>query len=327
MPMTEAEFAQRIQQKPMATQEQIEAAMPYDARGRRGVKVGGRLVPLMPTAASQPAVAPGAAAVPVGLPANALPPAVDHTGAQTPVKDQGDRPTCVSFAFLAAMEALVKRGQNGREINLSEQYAHWLFMSSQGKTQCEASPFTVQAAHCLQQAGVCEDVLCPYLSAAQVAAACTAPPSAAAHQQATYGLGSSTPLFNRSLAGKSLGNTDYLESMLADDLDVVVGFEGIFGLTDPLTGALDIFRDGSGNPWPAQAGHAMLAVGYTRDPVNPYFVFKNSWLDSAGDGYMKVSYDYLRQYATCGVIPYQVRTDMPVNGNGGGNGAGGGNGG
>ena len=324
MPMTDAEFANRIRQKPVADPARVSDSMPTDGHGHISVRVRNRLVPLMPlgtnklpAGASAPAEHPRLAAI--GVPA-----AVDHTFDQTPVRDQVDRPTCVAFAVLAALEALVKRRHDGLEINLSEQFAYWLCMSSEGKTQCDQGLFTVAAANCLHRHGVCEETLCPYETAERVKAACATKPDALAFQQATFGLGSFTPLYNRGLSGWSVGNTDLLESLLAQDLDIVVGFEGIFGMTDPSSGILDIFRDGNGNPWPAQAGHSMLAVGYTRDPVNSYFLFKNSWPDPTGSGYMKVSYDYLRQYATCGVVPRQVRTNMPVNG--AGNGGVGGNG-
>ena len=318
MPITEAEFDQRIRQKQTADETRIHAFMPTDERGRRSVRVGkNRLVPLMPVGANTPPVGPGTASAPAGLTTTGTPAVVDHTPDQTPVKDQGDRPTCVAFALLAALEALVKRRQRV-DTSLSEQFAHWLFMSSQGQTQCSAGIFTVQAAVYLHQAGVCETTFSAYQTEAQVMAACAEGPSTPARQHATFGLGTFASLFRRSLGGWSIRNTDLLESLLAQDLDVVVGFDGIFGPTDPRTGALDVFLDSSGKPWPAQAGHSMLAVGYTRDPTDPYFVFKNSWLDAGGTGYMKVSYDYVRQYATCGVIPHQVRTDMPVNGHGGG---------
>jgi hypothetical protein len=325
MPMTDAEFRQRIEKKPICSQERLDQSMPIDPRGRKSVRVGNRLVPLMPLDAVRTAAAPKA---PVLAPlAGAGPPAaVDHTKMQTAVKDQRDRPTCVSFALLAALEALLKRRQAGPDINLSEQYSHWLLMASEGKTQCDSGPPTLQAAARLQQAGVCVTDLCSYQNAAAVAAAgCTAPPSPAAQQHAIYGLGSFTPLVNTGLSGTSLGNTDLLEMLLAQDLDVVVEFAGIFGLTTA-EDVLDVFLDGNHKPWPAQAAHTMLAVGYTRDPHDPYFLFKNSWRDPGGNGYMKVSYDYLRTYATAGVVARQVRTDMPVNGagnGGGGNGGGG----
>jgi|ERR1700681_2600555 len=316
MSMTSEDFSLRIKQKPVATLAEIVAAMPPDERGRTTVRVGQTLVPLMPLGINRPPDGGEMANAPAGLASTGTPANVDHRVDQTPAKSQGDRPTCVSFALLAALEALIKRSQK-RELDLSEHFTHWLFMSSQKKTQCETGPYTVQAAMVLHRAGVCLEALCPYQSLSQVAADCGAVPSSDARQHATFGLGSFTSLFNHGLTGWSVGNIDLLESLLAQDVDVVVGFEAIFGLFTE-DGVLDIFTDDAGNPWPARAGHTMLAVGYMRDPANPYFLFKNSWLDPTGNGYMKVSYDFVRHYATCGVVPRQVRSDMPAQaGNGG----------
>jgi len=311
MTMTREAFSSRIQQKPMASAAEIANAMPLDERGRPSVRVGQTLVPLMPLGINQPSEGIEMASAPAGLASTGTPSSVDHRFDQTPVKSQGDRPTCVSFALLAALEALIKRNAK-QEVDLSEHYAHWLFMSSLKRTQCDSGPYTIQAATVLHQSGVCLEAQCPYQGLAQVTADCSGAPSLDAQQHATYGLGSFTPLYDHGFTGWIVANTDLLESLLAQDVDVVIGFEGIFGLFTP-DGILDVFVDGNGNPWPSRAGHTMLAVGYVRDPTNPYFLFKNSWVDPGGDGYMKVSYDFVRQYATCGVVPRQVRTDMLVN--------------
>src|SRR5262245_30854037 len=49
---------------------------------------------------------------------------IDHLPNQTPIKDQEDRGTCVCFASLACLEAILKG--NGNQVILSEQYANWL---------------------------------------------------------------------------------------------------------------------------------------------------------------------------------------------------------
>lgn len=50
-----------------------------------------------------------------------------------PVRDQGQRPTCVAFAGIRAVEILLK--QNGKDQDLSEQYLYWA-----GKPRCQKSP-------------------------------------------------------------------------------------------------------------------------------------------------------------------------------------------
>ena len=57
---------------------------------------------------------------------------VDFRASQTPVKNQLDRGTCVCFASLAVIEAMLKRDTN-KTIDLSEQYANWLFMKNQNR--------------------------------------------------------------------------------------------------------------------------------------------------------------------------------------------------
>lgn len=50
-----------------------------------------------------------------------------------PMKDQGDRPTCVAFAGIRAIEIIL--AQNNRNDDLSEQYLYWA-----GKPDCQKAP-------------------------------------------------------------------------------------------------------------------------------------------------------------------------------------------
>jgi C1A family cysteine protease len=81
---------------------------------------------------------------------------VDHRSTQTSIKDQGDRGTCVCFASLANLEAIVK-AQSDEELDLSEQYANWLFMKQQGRGQCDDGLRTTLAARYLSAYGICEE--------------------------------------------------------------------------------------------------------------------------------------------------------------------------
>jgi Papain family cysteine protease len=54
-------------------------------------------------------------------------------GFSIPVRDQKSRPTCSAFAGVRAMELLLQ--QNGRELDLSEQYFYWA-----SKPKCQQSP-------------------------------------------------------------------------------------------------------------------------------------------------------------------------------------------
>jgi hypothetical protein len=328
MSITEQQLEFRVQHKPQMTAADL-AVVQTDAKQRCFAIVAGRRVRFMPVGAGASAATSGAAGLAGAATAEAglsvlarslaasgvfRPASVDHRAVQTPVKYQEDRATCVAFAILACLEAILKR-RSGREVDLSEQYAHWRFMSDEGKAQCAEGFLAVRGAQSLSRAGVCEEKLCPYEDDAAVASHCSVGPDQAARAKATYGIGKYSPLFDRGLAGWSIKNTDVLEALLAEDLDVVVGFEGMWGLLN--AGVLDVKRDPKGNPWPPQASHAMLAVGYVRDASNPYFIFKNSWGPAVDDaGYVKVSYDYIRVYGQCGFVVHELRTDMPVSSGG-----------
>src|SRR5262245_19262897 len=77
------------------------------------------------------AAAPPANQTNTPTPRRLLPPRVDLSGNQTPIRDQGGRDTCTVFAMTAAIEAAYKR-LYGLNLDLSEQYfnhvqkAFWL---------------------------------------------------------------------------------------------------------------------------------------------------------------------------------------------------------
>ena len=72
------------------------------------------------------------------------PSALDHLARQTPIRNQLDRGTCVCFASLAGIEAILKDRED--EHDLSEQYANWLFMKNLGRDQCDDGLRTTRAA-------------------------------------------------------------------------------------------------------------------------------------------------------------------------------------
>lgn len=78
------------------------------------------------------AITLAACLVPLAQAQAPLPSAVDLTPWQSPVKNQGDRDTCGTFASIAALEALYKR-RYGVTLDLSEQYLnHWAQQSAFG---------------------------------------------------------------------------------------------------------------------------------------------------------------------------------------------------
>lgn len=237
------------------------------------------------------------------------PDVVDHRQNQTPIRDQIDRGTCVCFASLAGIESVLKR-RFRNNVDLSEQYANWLFMVKQGRNQCDDGLRTTIAARYLATEGVCEEHHLPYEDKMQVNSHCHATPPAPALAAANFGIGSYAIIDRLGGHGPSIANPAYLECILDNDHDIVFGTHVAWGRPDD-NGVHDVITDTYGNPLRSRGGHAMLIVGYDRTAPVPYFVCKNSWGDTKGvNGYYYLSYDYLIEYAKSGYLTLTVRNDM-----------------
>ncbi len=241
---------------------------------------------------------------------DSAPVSVDHRLRQTAIRDQDDRGTCVCFASLANLEVLC-RDKNWGTLDLSEQYANWVFMRNEGKTWCDDGIKTTLAARYLSSEGVCIEELCAYEDDATVRTHCATGPDATARQSAKYGFGDYMLIDQLGLNGPSISNTSYLECILHKGHDVVFGTHVAWGNADAGTNIFDVILDQYGNPLPTRGGHAILLVGYDRSGVKPYFIFKNSWGPGQGvGGYYYLSYDYIRQYAKYGYVVFSVRDDL-----------------
>jgi len=244
-----------------------------------------------------------------------LPDSVDHRQFQTPIKDQFDRGTCVCFASLANIESIIKRDE-GKTIDLSEQYANWLFMKEEGKNHCNDGLVTTLSARYLSNNGVCEEALYAYENRATVKTHCMDIPSNSIQQKATYGIGNFVLIDNLGFFGPSISNPQYLEGLLHRNFNIVFGTKVAWGREPDSNKVFDVILDKYGNPLASNGGHAILIVGYDRSGNNgsiPYFIVKNSWSEDFGEnGYMYLSYDYITTYAKYGYIVYNVRQDMPT---------------
>lgn len=237
---------------------------------------------------------------------------VDRRSHQTSIKHQNDRGTCVAFASLANLEAILK-AQGSPDIDLSEHYAYWLFMNFEGRDQCDDALRATLAARYLSMQGVCEEPDCPYEDMITVQKHCTSEPSARAKSNAKYGIEQYALIDRLGSFGPSIANPDYLEAILCNGFDVVFGTHVVWGNPDS-DGVYDVLLDKYGNPQRSgNNGHAMLIIGYNRGASLPYFICKNSWGTEVGiDGYFYLSYDYIRTYAKYGYIARKIRVDMPT---------------
>ena len=329
------EYATRLLAKPFATAQELAMYRPISF-GRSEIEIGEETFKLLDSEeemdnldATERAMADrnvggvfwdSANDTPLGF--GSLPSTVDHRNNQTPIRDQKDRGTCVCFASLAALETLIKLQQNV-ELDLSEQFANWVFMAAQGVNQCNDGLRATLAARYLSVRGVCEESDLPYEDKTTVRAHCNSQPSQQAMDRARFGVGEFTIIDGPGLFGPSIKNTDFLESILsggndaAQARDIVFGTEVAWGKPDA-NHVFDVVRDAHGNPLQSVGGHAMLIVGYDKTPQIPFFIMKNSWgTEVKGEpvgvgGYYYVSYDYVRTYGKYGYAVNSLRTDMPT---------------
>lgn len=243
-------------------------------------------------------------------------PVIDHHAAQTPVRDQGGRPTCVAHAALAAMEARLGIA----DLNLSEDFAHHAFMASLGSTCCrqpdaasgrKADVNTIDAAVLLQSLRISTEVDSPWRYSSKWPQDISATDSCyepthddGAASSPSYKLSSIDILSAKAgLQGPSIRNPAYLEVLLALGYDVVIAL-GVAWRSGEENSTIDVVIE-NGQPRAESGGHAMLLVGYDR--ASGYFVAKNSLGPSWGySGYARLSYDYITTYARYGFIVKSV---------------------
>jgi hypothetical protein len=244
-----------------------------------------------------------------------IPTVVDHRANQTPVKDQNNRGTCVCFASMAGLEA--KYGNTS--LDLSEQYANYLYMTAEGHGCKSAGLQTTNSADYLKANGVCQESVCPYQNDKyNFPSYCNnggspAPAmrtSAAGHDP--YRIKTFQKIWrNEALTtdtGTWINNPRYLESILRTGQDIVFGTH-VAGWVSPYGGIIDVTLGPGGEPLGSVGGHAMLIVGYDRN--QEYFIVKNSWGTARGHaGYVYLTYDYIRTYSKYGYIITEVEPLM-----------------
>jgi C1A family cysteine protease len=250
-----------------------------------------------------------------------LPQVVDHRPQQTPVRDQQHRGTCVAFAACAELEAILM-SETKSSYDLCENLAYYWFMKEEQAEPCKDPGLaTFKAAGYLQKHLVGDEADWPYVGKDPIDLTaeghCDKINNAPKifHGKAGVGIdkfrllpGASEVKPDRSI---DIRDTTTLERLLDEGQNIVFGT--IFAWSNSAAkDVIDVKLGPSGQPIFGAGGHAMLIVGYRRLGIGqndrrPIFIVKNSWgADYGHDGYLYLTYDYIRTYARYGYTTTKV---------------------
>ena len=209
------------------------------------------------------------------LPVIKLPKKIDYTPKLSPVRDQGDEGTCVSFACAAGMKEYQELLDYEKLIELSPRFVYSECKKIDGMPQEEGT--TIRAAmQILESKGVCQEKFWPY----------------APHQKdkPKEGAAVNAKKFCVMTYARIL-NLNELRLSLASKGPCVIGVEVFEGMMKTKTGIVPMPKKNE----TALGGHAICPVGY--DDKKKVVKFKNSWSDKWGQkGYGFLPYDYVERY-------------------------------
>ena len=234
--------------------------------------------------------------LPAGAFEDRLPRAVRLFDRMQPVRDQGERGTCVAFASVALREFLLAKPDD-----LSEQFLYWGCKELDGLP--DAGTYIHTAMTVFAQYGVCQEAAWPYNPKQSSSEGQGPPPRGAREGAQSYRLPSARTV--------EPGLVLHYKHILAGE-DGKGGMPVTFGVFvfDSWYMSAETHRTGKITlPLPGEepaGGHAMCVVGYVDDDAVPgggYFIVRNSWgskwaSDSAeAPGHALMPYDYVERFA------------------------------
>lgn len=235
-----------------------------------------------------------------------------------PVRDQGQRGTCVAFGTAALRELLMCEQSDGLQ-DTSEQFLYWDIKTNSSDPQKTTDGTWIEYAfQSLGQAGICTEAVWPYnpfptpTNVSQGGP--NAPPAGSAQQAAQWAY--QAAVHNHVTA--TSGNAQVIFNLLSNHRPVAISLP-VF--SDPLNPQSDNWSTSAGWLWgrvldppPTSVvigGHCVCVTGFEPDATEPlggYFIIRNSWspqwgaqLPLAGHygpeaGYGQVSASYVDQY-------------------------------
>ena len=238
----------------------------------------------------------------------ALPSSVDHRSEMPPVRDQGERGTCVAFASTAVREHLeIQVGAEQEKIDLSEQYLYWWCKEHDGippDQTPQGGTFLSVGFDGLEKSGIPEDKVWPYN-----------PKPAHVDESGRFGpdpQGPPPPDAPKEAQMYRTIRTIKLNPTNVSDIKTCLADGKVVAFSIPVFNSwyqsAAVAQYGKITlPFPGETpagGHAMAMVGYVDDEKSPgggYFIIRNSWKgwgrDSVwGSGYGSIPYKYIEQY-------------------------------
>lgn len=221
-----------------------------------------------------------------------LPPVVDLRARFGPVRNQGQRGTCVAFSCTAVREYLL--GITSPQGDFSEQFLYWT--CKKNDMIPGAGTFIRVAMQQLQEVGVCDEPVWPYNPNLIAGNEGQDPPPPGAREKA---------LPNRITTPIRLlpAGVDGLRQTLAESKPIAFAVPVYTSwFTEPTRSTGDIRLPLPGEK--LEGGHAMCMVGYEADNETPgggYFIVRNSWGTSwasqslTAPGHARIPFEYIRQ--------------------------------
>lgn|GEM_PF-1433343 len=233
---------------------------------------------------------------PAGAFENRLPHAIRLVDRMQPVRDQGERGTCVAFASVALREFLLQQPED-----LSEQFLYWACKELDGFPG--AGTYIHTAMSVLAEYGVCRETDWPYNPKQTANEGQGPPPHGARDAAKAYRLASARTVepglvlhYKHVLAGEGG------KGGMPVTFGVLVFNSWYMSRETHRTGKITL-------PLPGEepvGGHAMCVVGYVDDDTVPgggYFIVRNSWgakwaaESPEAAGHALMPYEYVERFA------------------------------
>lgn len=209
------------------------------------------------------------------LPLVKLPKKVDYTAKMSPVRDQGEEGTCVSFATTSGMKEYQEKIDYQKLVVLSPRFLYNECKKIDGMPDSEGTTIRI-AMKVLKNIGTCRESYWPYQPHQADKPKKGAPANARKFRVLTYA---------------RILNLNELRMSLANKGPGVIGVEVFAGMMNTKTGLVPMPKK---NESPL-GGHAICPTGY--DETKKLIKFKNSWADNWGDnGYGYLPYNYIEKY-------------------------------